>query len=255
MFMIATIQSTVSGPPSHPGSAWMPMNGNVKRLTQTPNATGIAAAASWPASFSNQRRPRKSSIAPTVTATAAPSRSPRFSRPTLRNASAGTKMPRKSASPPRRGIGTRFSAPPAGRVHGAEHPRHPADRGGQGDDDRERDERPPDHLEVSAEDVEDVVVATAAVAHERGDKHDGRVLRCVKAVACVTEALGPSASRPTCAGRDYVKPRRVRGRASRLRRLASERAESDSAQATRAQCAGPRAPARSGRPESGYFVP
>ena len=77
MFMIATIQTIVSGTPSQAGSAWMPMNGSVKRSTQIPKPVGIAAATSCPPSFSYQRRPRKSSIAPTVTATAAPSSRPR----------------------------------------------------------------------------------------------------------------------------------------------------------------------------------
>ena len=66
MFMIATIQTIVSGMPTHAGSAWMPRNGNVKRSTQTPNHVGTAAASSWPPSFSHQRSPRKSSMAPTV---------------------------------------------------------------------------------------------------------------------------------------------------------------------------------------------
>ena len=103
MFMIATIHSTDSGIPTHSGSSWMPRIGNVKRCTQIPKPTGIAAAATWPPSFSHQRRPRKSSIAPTVVATAAPSSSPRVSPERSRNASAGTKIPKKSASPPRRG--------------------------------------------------------------------------------------------------------------------------------------------------------
>src|SRR5207248_6611785 len=76
---------------------------NVKRCTQIPNPTGIEAAATWPASFCHQASPRKSSIAPTVVATAAPSSRPRVSRERSRNASAGTKIPKKSASPPSRG--------------------------------------------------------------------------------------------------------------------------------------------------------
>ena len=106
-----------------------PTNGNVKRCTQTPKPTGIEAASTWPASFSHQRRPRKSSIAPTVVATAAPSRIPRISPPSGRNASDGTKMPRKSARPPSRGTprGAR-PAPVLGAVDDAEQTRHPADR-------------------------------------------------------------------------------------------------------------------------------
>ena len=42
MFMIATIQRTVSGTPTHSGSWWMPTTGNVKRCTQTPKIVGIA---------------------------------------------------------------------------------------------------------------------------------------------------------------------------------------------------------------------
>ncbi len=44
MFMTATIQTTVSGLPTHGDSSWTPTNGNVKRSIQMPEATGIAAA-------------------------------------------------------------------------------------------------------------------------------------------------------------------------------------------------------------------
>src|SRR3569833_2334526 len=114
MFMIATIHRIVSGAPAHSGSAWMPSSGNVKRSTQIPNHTGIDAASNCPTSFSYQRSPRKSSIAPIVTATAAPSSRPRVSCENGRNASPGTKMPRKSATPPSRGTGLRFSRRPPG---------------------------------------------------------------------------------------------------------------------------------------------
>ena len=115
MFMIATIQSTVSEMPTHSGNSCTPSTGNVKRCTQMPKTVGIAAAATWPPSFSHQIRPRKSSIAPTSVATAAPSSRPRVSEPSGRNASAGTKIPKKSASPPSRGTGRRFSRRPPGR--------------------------------------------------------------------------------------------------------------------------------------------
>jgi hypothetical protein len=69
----------------------------------------------WPASFGAGRRTRKSSIAPTTVATAAPSSTPRVSRPSSRNASAGTKIPKKIASPPSRGTGLTFSLLLSGR--------------------------------------------------------------------------------------------------------------------------------------------
>ena len=115
MFMIATIQRIVSGTPTHSGSACTPTIGNVKRWTQIPKPVGIAAAAIWPPSFSHQTRPRKSSIAPTRVATAAPSRRPLVSRPNGRNASAGTKIPKNSANPPRRGTGLRLRRRMPGR--------------------------------------------------------------------------------------------------------------------------------------------
>ena len=115
MFMIATIQAIVSGIPTHSGSACTPRIGKVKRCTQIPKPVGIAAAAICPPSFSHQTRPRKSSIAPTVVATAIPSSRPFVSRPSGRNASAGTKIPKKSASPPSRGTEPRFTRRAPGR--------------------------------------------------------------------------------------------------------------------------------------------
>ena len=107
MFMIATIQASVSGTPAHSGSEWTPRSGNVKWRIQIPKPVAIPAAASWPPSFSHQVRPRKSSIAPTAVATAAPSSRPRVSPPRSRKPSDGTMIPKKSATPPRRGIGRR----------------------------------------------------------------------------------------------------------------------------------------------------
>ena len=77
MFMIATIQSMVAGTPTQSGSSWLPRTGNVKRSTLTPKPTTTPAAASCPPSFPHHGSPRKSSIAPTVVAMAAPSRIPR----------------------------------------------------------------------------------------------------------------------------------------------------------------------------------
>ena len=104
----------LSGAPIHGDRVWTPRNGNVKCEIQTPNPTGIAAAMSWPPSFCHQARPRTSSTAPTIVATAAPIRSPRISGPRWRKASDGTKIPRKSASPPRRGTGRTLSRRPSG---------------------------------------------------------------------------------------------------------------------------------------------
>ncbi len=149
MFITATIATTVSVAPTANGSSWAPMNGNVKLCIQTPAPTGIAAAKTWPASFSHQRRPRKSSIAPTVVATAAPSRIPRISPPSGRNASAGTKTPMNSASPPSRGTPRGFARrPPSGRSTTPSRRAMPADRRRQRYDDHERDEGSPDDLQI-----------------------------------------------------------------------------------------------------------
>ena len=48
MFMTATIQRTVSGLPTHGDSSCAPTNGNVKRSTQMPEATGIGGGADLP---------------------------------------------------------------------------------------------------------------------------------------------------------------------------------------------------------------
>ena len=151
MFMIATIQRIVSGTPTHSGRACTPRTGNVKRCTQSPKPVGIAAARTWPPSFSHQTSPRKSSIAPTVVATAAPSSRPRVSEPSGRNASAGTKIPKKSAIPPSRGTARRLSAARAGLVDDAEQPGHPAYRRRQEHDDHHRDHGAVENLGVVAE--------------------------------------------------------------------------------------------------------
>ena len=115
MFITATIQSTVSGMPTTAGRSTGPKNGKVKWSIQTPKKGGIEAATIWPASLRPGLRTRKSSIAPTTVATAAPSRTPRVSRPSSRKASAGTKIPKKIAMPPSRGIGLTFSRRLSGR--------------------------------------------------------------------------------------------------------------------------------------------
>jgi hypothetical protein len=92
-----------------------PSSGNVMWSIQTPNAHGIAAATSCPKSFTDGDRPRKSSTAPTTVATAAPRRMPRLSADRSRNANDGTRIPRKIARPPRRGIGRRLILRASGR--------------------------------------------------------------------------------------------------------------------------------------------
>jgi len=104
MFITATIPNTVKGAPTHSGSTCTPTSGNVNECTHTPNPVGITAAVTCPTSFCHHESPRKSSIAPTVVATAAPSRIPRSSPPSGTNASDGTSTPRKMARPPRRSL-------------------------------------------------------------------------------------------------------------------------------------------------------
>ena len=77
MFITATIQSTVSGTPTQAGQVVDADEREREVVDPDPeDRPGSTAARTWPASFSHQRRPRKSSIAPTAVATAAPSRMP-----------------------------------------------------------------------------------------------------------------------------------------------------------------------------------
>ncbi len=115
MFITATMKSIESGTPIHAGMSSTPMNGNVMWSIQTPNIGGIDAATNWPASFTDGESPRKSSTAPTTVAIAAPSSTPLLSPERSRNASAGTRIPRKIASPPSRGIGRRLMRRASGR--------------------------------------------------------------------------------------------------------------------------------------------
>ena len=115
MFITATMKSIEIGTPIQAGMSRTPRNGNVTWSIQTPNIGGIDAATSCPASFTDGESPRKSSTAPTTVAMAAPSRTPRLSPERSRNASAGTRIPRKIASPPRRGIGRRLMRRASGR--------------------------------------------------------------------------------------------------------------------------------------------
>ena len=114
----------------------MPRKGNVKRSIVTPKPIGIAAATLWPPSFAHQDRPRKSSTTPTHVATAAPSRMPRYGPSSSMNASAGTKIPSRSAMPAEAGDRPDVHAPPLTRlVDDAEDAREAPDRGRQDEDD------------------------------------------------------------------------------------------------------------------------
>ena len=71
--MISTMPSIVSGTASGPRSTG-PMNGSVKSFTTTPSSTGMATAATCPASLIAGCRSKTSSSAPTSVISAAPAR-------------------------------------------------------------------------------------------------------------------------------------------------------------------------------------
>ena len=120
-----------AGSRPRPAASWMPRNGKVKRSTQTPNAGGTAAAATWPPSFSHQRRPRKSSTAPTVTATRGAEQEPAHLAAQSEERERGHEDAEEEREAAEARHGRRFEPPPAGPVDDAEQPRHPADRGRQ----------------------------------------------------------------------------------------------------------------------------
>ena len=120
-----------------------------------------------------------------------------------RNASAGTKTPRKSASAAEPRHGVAVQPPPAGRVDHAEQPRHPADRRCQQNDDCERDERAPHDLEMVGEDGEHRMVRAA---RRSAGRRAWRLLRPVEAVAGVAETGDDEAALVQARGR----PRRTR---------------------------------------------
>src|SRR3954462_329781 len=120
----------------------------------------MVAARTWPPSFSHHVRPRKSSIAPTAVATAAPIRIPRTPRERSRKASDGMMIPKNIARPPRRGIGIwwrrraagggdgdRGAAALVGEVARAEPAGHPGDRRCERDRDHQREQAAPDDLQ------------------------------------------------------------------------------------------------------------
>ena len=143
MFMSATIQTIVAGTPIHADSSWMPTNGNVNRSTQIPNATGIDAASTWPPSFCHQTSPRTSSIAPTVSATAAPSSSPRVSSPKREEGERRHEDAEEERDPAEARHRRDVQPPPLGPVDRAEDARNPADgrRQRKHDHEREHDRR------------------------------------------------------------------------------------------------------------------
>ena len=149
---------------------------------------GIDAATNCPTSFTDGESPRKSSTAPTTVATAAPSSTPRLSPERSRNASAGTRIPRKIASPPSRGIGRRLILRASGRSTAPSIRAIPPTAGREEDDDDERDDRPVEDLRRRPQLVE----------------HAAPLLRPVEAVACVAEAREDVALlvQPAIDGRD-----------------------------------------------------
>ena len=105
-FITATIPTSVSGMPQLPRSSGS-TNGSVMFSTRTSENTTIAAAANWPASFTNGDSPssRASSTAPMNAIAVAPARIPRVSSFQGRNSTPASSTPARIASPPRLGVG------------------------------------------------------------------------------------------------------------------------------------------------------
>jgi hypothetical protein len=147
MFITATMNSIESGTPIQAGMSSTPSNGKVTWSIQTPNMHGIEGRDELTDELHGRRQPaevvyRRRRRWPT----AAPSSTPLLSAESRGRRGRGTRMPRKMARPPSRGIGRRVDPPRVGPVDGAEHARHPADCRGQEDDDDERDDRPVEDL-------------------------------------------------------------------------------------------------------------
>ena len=157
MFITATIQTIVSGTPIQAGRSTAPRNG--KREVVDPDAERrrdrrrehLARRASAPVEAA-EVVDRADDAAPRRRR--AGCRASRRER--SRNASDGTRMPRKIASPPSRGIGRRLSAALVRAVDDAEQARHAADGRRQQDDDRRTRSRAP---------VEDLRVVAQLVEH------------------------------------------------------------------------------------------
>ena len=77
MFMIATTQTIVAAPAAHSGQLLAPEAGEREAVDGDAEADGDRAGRDLAAELPHHGRPRKSSIAPTVVAIAAPSRIPR----------------------------------------------------------------------------------------------------------------------------------------------------------------------------------
>ena len=150
MFMIATIQITVSGAPTQTGSVWMPMNGNVKRLDPDAEADGdhgrddLAAELLEPAQpaevvdRADGDRDRGADQQPARLAAEVHERERRH------------EDPEEERDPAEARDRPHVQPPAARRVDDAEPPRHPADRGREQHDDHEREQRAPDDLQVVA---------------------------------------------------------------------------------------------------------
>ena len=153
MFITATIQMTVSSIPTQAGRSTTPTNGKVKWSIQTPNAHGMAAAATWPASFgsgsspgSRRRRPRagdrRAQDDPTHIAREVEERE------------GGRQDPEEDRQPAEARDRPLVQPPLVGLVDHPEQARHPPDRRRQHNDDREGDQRAPQELGVRPEVVE-----------------------------------------------------------------------------------------------------
>ncbi len=188
MFMIATIQRIVSGTPTQAGTVWMPTNGNVKRSTQIPKYDGHRRREhladellppAQPAEVVDRTDRDGDRRAEQQAARLAVERQERERR------HEDPEEEREPAEPRHR---AHVQPPAAGRVDDAEQTGHPADRRRQQHHDDEGHERPPDHLEVVTENLEDVVVGGAEVSRDRDDTHHPTLLRAVEPVSRVAEA-------------------------------------------------------------------
>ncbi len=105
-FITATIASPVTiAPPVAPRST-APTNGSVNDSTRTPAATGMAAAAIWPASFTAGGRSYRSSSAPTsISQQRAAQDAACLAVERQEDEEAGDETPARIATPPRLGTG------------------------------------------------------------------------------------------------------------------------------------------------------
>ena len=128
MFMIATIQITVSGAPTQTGSAWMPMNGNVKRLTQMPKPTGITAASDLAAELLEPAQPAEVVDRADGDRDRGADQQPARLPAEVHERERRHEDPEEERDPAEPRDGPDVQPPAARRVDDAEPPRHPADR-------------------------------------------------------------------------------------------------------------------------------